>query len=400
MQSTHAQYPHSPQIPSSRESNRSCGVSRTRSSPGRGRGSRPAASRRARARCAAPRRAASGSAVEREDVRPSTEIQCPGSPRTSRANASRRGAGPGTAPTCGTPRASRRPAPARPGRQVVDQVAATSSGGSAAATAAAARSRSRRCACSGQISASSQATSAGSVTSSGLRSRPARHTTSGTRGRRCHAGDRAVEDRRAGAEPVVAVAVGVPVGVEAEPGGRADLQQGERLRQRGEHRQQHRAPPGLVGLGGPDAQLRLDRRPVRHREVAERGRVVDRAAEEADDAEQQIRLPLGRRKRGRAGRGSPGPAATASDRRSYVGDTRGPRARRTRHTSQRSSPARSWHHRSRRRPGGAGPAHPSAAHRGHDPPGRRSRTGSGPFPRPHPGRRPPRPGRVRRGRRG
>jgi hypothetical protein len=115
--------------------------------------------------------------------------------------------------------------------------------------------------------------------------------------RRRHPSRRAHQDRLAITDHLVAVAVGIPVRIEAQPAGCADLQQRERLRQPGEHRQQNRTPPSLVRLHDPDTHLRLDLRPVRHREATERGRILDRTSEQADDAEQQIRLPFRRRER-------------------------------------------------------------------------------------------------------
>ncbi|GIJ73382.1 hypothetical protein Voc01_082990 [Virgisporangium ochraceum] len=105
-------------------------------------------------------------------------------------------------------------------------------------------------------------------------------------------GDGALEDGSALADHVVAVPVGVAVGVQAQAGGGADLQQGQRLREHGEHREQQGAPAGLVGLGGAGAQFGLDGWPVRHGEVVEGGGVVDGTGEPADHPEKQVRLLL------------------------------------------------------------------------------------------------------------
>ena len=115
--------------------------------------------------------------------------------------------------------------------------------------------------------------------------------------RRLGAGQVTVEQRLAVADPPIAVAVGVPVRVEAQPGGGADLQQRQRLRQRGEHRQQSRAASRLVRLRGPHPHLRRHVRPVPHHVRAERRRVVHRPAAQPHHPEQQVRLTLGRRQR-------------------------------------------------------------------------------------------------------
>jgi hypothetical protein len=47
------------------------------------------------------------------------------------------------------------------------------------------------------------------------------------------------------------VVVAVPVGIQAQPRGGADLDQRERSGEGGEHRQQRAAAGRLVGLGGP-----------------------------------------------------------------------------------------------------------------------------------------------------
>ena len=136
---------------------------------------------------------------------------------------------------------------------------------------------------------------------------------------------------------MVAVTVGVPVGIEPQSCGGADLQQRQRLRERGKYRQQQCAPPGLVGLRGTGTQPRLDGRPVRHREVMKGGRIIHRAAQETYDAQKQIRLPFRRRHRIQQCQdllvtGRP-PATNA--RTSAISHE--PRVRRTRRTSMRSS---------------------------------------------------------------
>ena len=118
---------------------------------------------------------------------------------------------------------------------------------------------STRCSCPGQISSSSQRICSGSVTSIGLRSSPARHDDLRQRGgQRRVALRHAAQDRRAVAEPVAGVVVAVAVGQQAQPGARADLEQRERLRQRGEQRQHQRAAGGLVGLRAALEHHRLD----------------------------------------------------------------------------------------------------------------------------------------------
>ena len=58
--------------------------------------------------------------------------------------------------------------------------------------------------------------------------------------RRRHTGEGAFDDRFAGANRLVAVAIRVPVGIEAQPCGRTDLEQRERLRQRERGREPRR----------------------------------------------------------------------------------------------------------------------------------------------------------------
>ena len=127
-------------------------------------------------------------------------------------------------------------------------------GGSRRAVARAARRLRRRSSCSGQIKAFSQAASSSDMTSSGLRSRPARQTMrggatgsdTGPVAAQRKTGAPGLAGRNAGVPPIVAVAVGQ----QAKAGRRAHFDQGKGLRQRRQQRQQDGAARGLVGLGG------------------------------------------------------------------------------------------------------------------------------------------------------
>ena len=146
---------------------------------------------------------------------------------------------------------------------------ASSRGGSVRAAATAVRSRPRRSSCSGQTRFSSHAIASASATSSGCRSIPPRQRHGrrvGRAGQR--AGHRAGQQRpRPGLDEAVVGAprVGPAVGVEAQPGARADLQQRQRATplapgQLREPRHQRRQPADLVGLGRPLQDRGPDRR--------------------------------------------------------------------------------------------------------------------------------------------
>ena len=155
------------------------------------------------------------------------------------------------------------------------------SGGSAAATSMAEPSRARRSSSSGQTRLASQPVESGSVTSSGLRSTPARHATSGCRSgsgagpttRQVSSG--APRQRQRDLAGRRGPAVGVAVGIEAQAGARADLDQRERralLRgDPGEERHEGREPADLVGLGTPLEDRRADRPVVAEQGLAEAG---------------------------------------------------------------------------------------------------------------------------------
>ena len=173
------------------------------------------------------------------------------------------------------------------------------------------------------MSDSSQRRSSSSATSSGLRSMPARQTTSGTSdGNGNVAADGTVDPhqalRRANAEAVESVLV--LVGIQTQARRCPYFQQGQRLRQARQHRQQRRAPGGLVGLGAALAHGRGEIGPMTHGPIAERGRRRDRAAEILVAAKSRLGCRFGSGKSS-SNRSSSWSSATAAASSSYAGDS-------------------------------------------------------------------------------
>ena len=120
------------------------------------------------------------------------------------------------------------------------------------------------------------------------------HARQGAGQRRCRTGARGKHQRlgRGRRDVVGAVGVAVVVGQQAQAGGGADFEQGQRLRQVGEDREQHGAAGRLVGLGTARQHNRADRFVVRLKRGAGLRPVGRCAADVAQRAEQQVRLLL------------------------------------------------------------------------------------------------------------